>query len=78
MIVLRAKDSGVVIGRISEEEYQLLVDQLEEESEDDTDYYITMATIDLLERAGGDEHLLEMLEKAVGDSEGLEISWSRE
>ena len=78
MIVLRVKDSGVVVGRISEEELQLLVDQLEEESEDDTDYYVTMATIDLLERAGGGEHLLEMLEKAVGDEEGVDISWSRE
>ena len=78
MIVLRAKESGVVVGRISEEELQLLVDQLEEESEDDTDYYVTMATIDLLERAGGGEHLLEMLEKAVGDEEGVDISWSRE
>lgn len=78
MVVLRLKDTGIVVGRISDDEFQFLVDQLEEESEEDTDYYITMATIDMLDRDGGSEHLLEVLEKAVGKSEGVELSWERE
>lgn len=78
MVALRLKETGIVVGRISDDEFQFLAGQLEEESEDDTDYYITMATIDMLEREGGSQHLLEMMEKAVGGSEGVELSWERE
>jgi len=31
-----------------------LIDQLEEESPDDTDYYLTKATVELLEQTGAD------------------------
>jgi hypothetical protein len=63
---------------VSDDDFQFLVDCLEEESGEDTDYYITMATIDLLDREGGSQQLLEVLDKAVGGSEGVELSWERE
>ncbi len=78
MIVLRIKDTGVVAGKISDDDFQFLVDQLEEESEEDTDYYITVATIEALEREGGSQQLLQVLDQAVGGSEGVELSWDRE
>jgi primase-polymerase (primpol)-like protein len=78
MIVLRAKDGGAVVGKISEADFQFMVDQLEEESEEDADYYITMATIEMMERNGGSENLMNVLREAVGDSEGVELSWSTE
>jgi hypothetical protein len=78
MIVLRAKDGGAVVGQISEADFQFMVDQLEEESEEDTDYYITMATIEMMQRNGGSENLLNVLKSAVGDSEGVDLSWSTE
>ena len=52
MITLSLKDSGEVLGEIDESELQFLIDQLEEENEEDTDYYITPMTIDLMEEAG--------------------------
>jgi hypothetical protein len=79
MIVLKLKDSGTVVGRVSEEDFQFLVDQLEEESEEDTDYFITAATIEMLEQRGESPGLTELLKQAVaGSAEGVELSWSRE
>ena len=75
MISLSLKDGGAVVGTIDEEELQLLIDQLEEESEEDTDYFISPATIDLLEQHGAGAHLADILRRAVGTSEGVEIVW---
>jgi hypothetical protein len=75
MITLSLKDSGAVLGEIDESELQFLIDQLEEESEEDTDYYITSATIDMMEEAGAATELIEMLREAVGDSDGVDIEW---
>jgi hypothetical protein len=77
MITLSLKDSGAVLGTIDEAEFKLLVDQLVEETEEDTDYYIDPATIDLLESAGASAHLVGMLKKAVGGSEGVDIVWQQ-
>jgi nucleoid-associated protein YejK len=78
MIVLIREDDGSVVGKIDEAEFQVLVDQLEEESEGDTDYYITAQTIEMLQDRGADQTLVSLLEKAVGDSEGVEVSWNTE
>jgi hypothetical protein len=78
MIVLSLKDSGAMVGRIGEDDFQFLVDQLEEESEEDTDYYITPGTIEMLGQRGGSESLITVLKQAVAGSEGVEVSWTRE
>jgi hypothetical protein len=77
MVTLSLKGGGAPVGTISEEDFQFLVDQLEEESVSDTDYYLTSATIDLLEERGAGETLLAVLKRAVGDSDGVEVSWAR-
>jgi hypothetical protein len=66
------------IGTVSDEEFQLLVDQLEEESPDDTDYYVNRATLDLLEQAGAGPRLLALLRQALGDREEMEVRWARD
>lgn len=75
MITLSLKESGAILGTIDEAELKLLVDQLVEETDEDTDYYIDAATIDLLESAGAGAHLVGLLKKAVGTSEGVDIVW---
>jgi hypothetical protein len=75
MITLSLKDSGEVLGEIDESELQFLIDQLEEENEGDTDYYITPMTIEMMEEAGAAIELTEMLREAVGDSDGVDIEW---
>jgi processive 1,2-diacylglycerol beta-glucosyltransferase len=78
MATLRDKESGQTLGTISEEELQFLVEELEEESSDDTDYYLDADTIQMLEEDGAPASLLTLLRSSLGDREGLEIEWSRE
>lgn len=75
MITLSLKDSGELLGEITESDLQLLIDQLEEEDEEDTDYFISPVTIDLLEQKGARPELVTMLREAVGDSEGVDVAW---
>jgi hypothetical protein len=77
MFILSLKDDGSFIGTIDEADYQLLVDQLEEESDEDTDYYVSGDTIAMLEEAGASAGLLALLKKAVGTSEGVEVTWKK-
>jgi hypothetical protein len=77
MIRVQDKETGRFLGTISEEELRFLVDELEEESPEDTDYYIDAATIDMLEADGCSATLIAFLRRAVGSREGLEIQWSR-
>jgi anti-anti-sigma regulatory factor len=71
------KADGTVLGDISEEDFLFLVDQLEEESSHDTDYFIDLATVEILESAGGGGSLVSMLRSAVGSSDGIDIAWKR-
>lgn len=77
MIKLSLKDSGAFLGMIDEADLQLLIDQLEEEDENDTDYYITPMTIEMLEESGASPDLIRILKQAVGDSEGVDIAWEK-
>ena len=78
MIILRDKDTNLRIGAISEEQLQFLIDQLEEESMDDRDYYINLETLDMFEKNGIDEDLLDLLKKSMGSRQEMELEWSRE
>lgn len=69
------KTTGAVLGNIGKDDLQFLIDKLEEESSHDTDYFIDLATVDILEEAGGSAELIEMLRGAVGDSDGIDIAW---
>jgi hypothetical protein len=77
MIALRDKDTGADLGTISVEQLQTLVDVLEEEFEEDRDYYIAPGTVDLIEQSGGNPELVNLLRRAIGDREVTEIQWSR-
>lgn len=75
-IELRDKETGVTLGSISEQHLRFLTDQLEEESADDTDYYIDGATLVMFADRGVDAQLLALLQQALGDRGGMEIEWS--
>lgn len=71
------KTTGAPLGTLSPEDFQLLADQLEEESSRDTDYFINADTVDMLEAAGGSAALVGMLRTAVGTSDGIDIGWEK-
>jgi hypothetical protein len=75
MIQLYDEASGTQIGSVSEEELQFLIDQLEEESTRDTNYYISAPTIDMLEENGADAGLVKLLRDALGGRAGFELRW---
>ena len=77
MIQLHDKDTGAWIGTISEDNLQFLVDQLEEESGDDQDYYINEATLDVFKEAGADKALVSLLRGALNGRTEMEVRWSR-
>ena len=77
MIQLTDSETGAVLGTIDEGQLQFLIDQLEEESPTDQDYYITGATIDLIGDGRATDHLLHLLRTALGARDGIEIRWSR-
>jgi processive 1,2-diacylglycerol beta-glucosyltransferase len=77
MIQLRDKENGAVLGSISEDDLQFLIDNLEEESEDDVDYYLNRSTLEIFKEKGISPSLLSLLENTLGDREDIEIEWSR-
>ena len=70
-------DTGAAIGTISESDLKFLIDNLEEETSDDRDYYLRPETVALLAERGGSAELIELLRSALGDREGVEIRWQR-
>ena len=78
MIDITDKTSGASFGSITESQLQILVDHLEETSLDDQDYYIDRRTIDMIKAVAEDyAAVLAMLERALGDRDGVDIVWSR-
>jgi len=72
------KETGKPIGEVSGEQLQFLLDQLEEESRTDQDYYINRDTLDVFEDKGADPGLLALLRAAMGEREEMEIQWAGE
>jgi len=71
------KQSGALLGTVSEADVKKLVDQLEEEAMADVDYFVDLDTVDILESAGASGELVQMLRAAIGSGEGVDIRWER-
>ncbi len=69
-------DTSQRIGTMSDAQFEWLSERLELESEDDDDYYIDAATIDMLEQDGAAAELLAVLRRALGDRDGMSIRWT--
>ena len=76
MIKVKDKDTGQFLGEITDEQLQILIDQLEEEFEGDKDYYINRDILDVFEQRGVDQVLLSFLRGAMGDRDEMEIEWT--
>jgi hypothetical protein len=73
MYALYIKADHRYIGDLSDEELQFLVDNLEEEGLDDTDYDLTRLTLEYLRGNGLGPRLAQLLEGALGDQDDVEI-----
>lgn len=72
---LSDKATGAVLGLISRDDLQFMIQQLEEESSRDVDYFINLDTVDMLAEAGASATLVDTLKGAVGETEGIDIAW---
>ncbi len=77
MVKLYDKDSSAPVGEIREDQLAFLIDHLEETSETDQDYYIDLATLDMLRSEGADAELLAVLARGLGGRPGYEVRWER-
>jgi hypothetical protein len=77
MIDLYNATTNQFIGSVSEADLQVLIDVLEEESSQDTDYYINEETLDLLAEGGASVQMVSLLRTVVGATDGAEIRWQR-
>jgi len=71
------KVTGAVLGSLNRADFQFLVDHMEEESSRDTDYFIDMATVEMLDQVGANPSLVVFLREAVGTSDGIDIAWEK-
>lgn len=67
-----AAQQGVAWGN---EGYRRVIDILEEETDEDRDYYINRDTIDLLESSGADAEVVTLLRQALGGREEMDVRW---
>ena len=77
MFKLFNEDTGAFIGTITMEQMRFLVEELEEESIDDMDYYLNEPTIDMLEIDRADPELIALLRKALDEHGEVNIIWER-
>jgi len=77
MFTIYDEATDAVYGTLNETQLQFLMDHLEEESAEDTDFYINQATVDMLEQDGADAGLLTLLRTALGGRADMDIRWAR-
>jgi hypothetical protein len=55
----------MLIGELTVEQLRFLIDELEEEGPDDRGYYLDWGTLDLLQDAGADRELQQLLRRCL-------------
>ena len=62
------------LGTITEEQLDFLMENLEEEFEEDEEYFLNQDTLEYLREQGADRDLVTLLEKALaGTQDGIDI-----
>ena len=65
-----------ILGTITEGQLDFLIDNLEEEFEEDQEYFLVPETIEYLRDQGADQDLIRLLERALTDSSaGVDIGY---
>lgn len=77
MIAVYSSQTDSLLGTLSESDLQFLIDNLEEESLEDQDYYIDRPTVDFLESNGASADLVTLLRAGIGEEESITIIWRR-
>ncbi len=71
------KQTGALLGTVSDADIKVLIDQLEEEDLGDDDYFMDLDTVDIIESAGASQAMVKLLRDAIGNGEGIDIRWEK-
>ena len=71
------KQTGALLGTVSDADIKVLIDQLEEEDLGDDDYFMDLDTVDIIESAGASQAIVKLLRDAIGNGEGIDIRWEK-
>jgi len=75
MIRILNKETREVLGTISDDDFEILKEQLEGENLSDTDYYINQSTLDYFIELELPQSLIDVLKSGLGDKEEMDIEW---
>ena len=78
MIKLLDSETGILLGEISDEQLQFLIDNLEEEFMEDQDYTITPMDLTYFEGLNADPALLDLLRRGLDDRDEAVLRWARD
>jgi len=78
MVTLYDVKTGAKVGRIHDAQLQALMDWMEEESEDDRDYFVSADELELMAEDGVDPTLIEVLKQALGNRADMDIRYEKE
>jgi len=70
--------SEALVGEVTEDDVQFLIDQLEEEYADDVAYYVNADTLEFLRERKARPELLDVLAGAIAVQGDAELRWSPE
>ena len=76
MYKLTNAETGAEVGLITDEQFEFLSANLEEESLEDRDYYIAAIVVEAMAASGADPGLISLLRTAVGDHDGVDLRWN--
>jgi hypothetical protein len=75
MIKLSDADTGKELGEISETDLEFMRLQMEEESDDDHDYYVHSSQLAAWQAQGASSALVTLLTTAMAGKEDINIRW---
>jgi hypothetical protein len=75
MVRLYNQDTETLIGEITNQQFEFIQSHFEEEGDEDTDYALTPMMLAYLEEEGAEPGLLDLLGKALGEAEEINIRW---
>ena len=77
MVQIFDNQTGAPLGTLTDEQFEFMASRLEEETDEDNDYYLNRTTVDTFEAEGAAPELVAILLRALGAGEEAEIRWSR-
>jgi hypothetical protein len=77
MVQLYDAETDEPCGTLTDEQFEVLTDALEEEGPEDRDYYINLEVVEMLEAGGAEPDLVRVLRKALAGREEMDVRWER-